>query len=148
MIEIQRHCSCHLYSGFNIRALNFMGKEYSSPGLHGVLLLPFILPAGVWYLGADEITLLHCKHEAKKEITAKSKTKDLHKMKEMQCNFSEIILWKLSLVLNHSRTIKTQRERRLGALQGCTKPDSAYVVFFQLLLYYGTYSFDYTRLQQ
>ena len=110
MIEIQRHCSCHLFSGFNIRALNFMGKEYSSLGLHGVLLLPFILPAGVWYLGADEITLLHCKHEAKKEITAKSKTKDLHKMKEMQCNFSEIILWKLSLVLNHSRTIK-RREK-------------------------------------
>ena len=68
-----------------------MGKEYSSPGLHGVLLSPFILPAGVWYLRADEITLLHCKHEAKKEITAKSKTK-LSQMKEMQCNFSEIIL--------------------------------------------------------
>ena len=117
MIEIQSHCSCHLFSGFNIRALNFIGKEYSSPGLHGVLLSPFILPAGGWYLGADEITLilwllgdfpelLYCKHEAKKETTAKSKTKDLHKMKEMQCNFSEIILWKLSLVLSHSRTIK------------------------------------------
>ena len=39
---------------------------------------------------------------------------------------------------------KTQRERRLGTVQGCTKPDSAYVVFFQLLLYYRTYSFDYT----
>ena len=160
MIEIQSHCSCHLFSGFNIRALNFMGKEYSSPGLHGVLLSPFILPAGGWYLGADEITLilwllgdfpelLYCKHEAKKETTAKSKTKDLHKMKEMQCNFSEIILWKLSLVLSHiQQDDKTQRERRLGNVQGCTKPDSAYVVFFQLLLYYGTYSFDYTRLQQ
>ena len=58
MIEIQSHCSCHLFSGFNIRALNFIGKEYSSPGLHRVLLSPFILPAGGWYLGADEITLI------------------------------------------------------------------------------------------
>ena len=35
-----------------------MGKEYSSPGLHGVLLSPFILPAGGWYLRADEVTLI------------------------------------------------------------------------------------------
>ena len=121
MIEIQRHCSCHLFSGFNIRVLNFTGKEYSSPGLHGVLLSPFILPAGGWYLRADEITLIlwwlsgflelfYCKQEAKKEFTATSKTKDLHKMKEMRCNFSEIILWKLSLVLSHSRTIKRRRK--------------------------------------
>ena len=47
MIEIQRHYFCHLFGGFNIRALNFMGKNIPHQVSTGCFRPPLFCPQEV-----------------------------------------------------------------------------------------------------